>query len=83
LVRCNAAIFPALEVERSPLAETQLKRAPGSQCEYSNFALMVLSYAPAKHSGKDFETLLRERLLSPLGMDDTFIVTSTGETEVI
>ena len=57
------------------LAKTQLKRAPGSQREYSNFALMVLSYALAKRSGKDFETLLRERLLSPLGMDDTFIVT--------
>jgi serine-type D-Ala-D-Ala carboxypeptidase/endopeptidase len=56
------------------LAKMQLKHAPGSQREYSNFALMVLSYALAKHSGSDFETLLRERLLSPLGMDDTFIV---------
>ena len=55
------------------LAKTQLKRAPGSQREYSNFALMVLSYALAKHSGSDFETLLRERLLSPLGMSDTYI----------
>ena len=56
------------------LAKMQLKHAPGSQREYSNFALMVLSYALAKHSGSDFETLLRERLLSPLGMDDTYIV---------
>jgi serine-type D-Ala-D-Ala carboxypeptidase/endopeptidase len=55
------------------LAATQLKRAPGSQWEYSNFAMMVLSYALAKRSGKDFETLLRERLLAPLGMDDTYI----------
>src|SRR5215475_5502971 len=51
------------------LAATELTRTPGSQWEYSNFALMVLSYALAKHSGRDFETLLRERLLSPLGMD--------------
>jgi serine-type D-Ala-D-Ala carboxypeptidase/endopeptidase len=64
------------------LAETQLKRAPGSQREYSNFALMVLSYALAKHSGRDFETLLRERLLSPLGMDDTFIVTRPSAVRV-
>ena len=56
------------------LAKTELKRAPGSQREHSNFALMVLSYALAKRSGRDFETLLRERLLSPLGMDDTYIV---------
>jgi CubicO group peptidase (beta-lactamase class C family) len=30
------------------LAKTQLKRAPGSQREESNFALMVLSYAPCQ-----------------------------------
>jgi CubicO group peptidase (beta-lactamase class C family) len=64
------------------LAAPQLKRAPGSQSEYSNFALMVLSYALARHSGRDFETLLRERLLSPLGMDDTFIVTRPSAVHV-
>jgi serine-type D-Ala-D-Ala carboxypeptidase/endopeptidase len=56
------------------LVKTQLKRAPGSQRESSNFAFMVLSYALAKCTGRDFETLLRERLLSPLGMDDTYVV---------
>jgi D-alanyl-D-alanine-carboxypeptidase/D-alanyl-D-alanine-endopeptidase len=55
------------------LAATKLTRAPGSQWEYSNFAIMVLSYALAKRSGKDFETLLRERLLAPLGMNDTYV----------
>jgi serine-type D-Ala-D-Ala carboxypeptidase/endopeptidase len=35
--------------------------------------MLVLSYALAKRSGTDFETLLRERLLSPLGMSDTYI----------
>ena len=55
------------------LAATRLTRAPGSQWEYSNFAMMVLSYALAKRSGKDYETLLRERLLAPLGMNETYI----------
>ena len=41
--------------------------------EYSNFATMVLSYALAKRSGKDYETLLRERLLVPLGMNETYV----------
>ena len=45
------------------LEATQLTREPGSKWEYSNFAMMVLSYALAKRSGKDYETLLRERLL--------------------
>jgi serine-type D-Ala-D-Ala carboxypeptidase/endopeptidase len=52
------------------LAATQLTRAPGSQWEYSNFAMMVVSDALAKRSGTDFETLLRERLLEALGMSD-------------
>jgi D-alanyl-D-alanine-carboxypeptidase/D-alanyl-D-alanine-endopeptidase len=55
------------------LAATQLTRAPGARWEYSNFAMMVLSYALAKRSGKDYETLLRERLLAPLGMNDSYI----------
>src|SRR6266436_3384068 len=55
------------------LAATRLTRAPGSQWEYSNFAMMVLSYALAKRSGKDYETLLRERLLAPLAMNETYI----------
>ena len=55
------------------LAATQLTREPGSKWEYSNFAMMVLSYALAKRSGKDYETLLRERLLAPLGMSETYV----------
>jgi CubicO group peptidase (beta-lactamase class C family) len=55
------------------LAATQLTREPGSAWEYSNFAMMVLSYALAKRSGKDYETLLRERLLVPLGMNETYV----------
>ena len=55
------------------LAATRLAREPGSKWEYSNFAVIVLSYALAKRSGKDYETLLRERLLLPLGMNETYV----------
>jgi serine-type D-Ala-D-Ala carboxypeptidase/endopeptidase len=64
------------------LAATQLTRAPGSQWEYSNFAMMVLSYALARRSGKDYETLLRERLLAPLGMNDTYIAKRPPEVRL-
>ena len=57
------------------LAATKLTREPGSKWEYSNFAMIVLSYALAKRAGKDYETLLRERLLAPLGMNETYIAT--------
>jgi CubicO group peptidase (beta-lactamase class C family) len=55
------------------LAATKLTREPGSKWEYSNFAMIVLSYALAKRGGKDYETLLRERLLGPLGMNETYV----------
>jgi D-alanyl-D-alanine-carboxypeptidase/D-alanyl-D-alanine-endopeptidase len=55
------------------LAATKLTREPGSKWEYSNFAVIVLSYALARRSGKDYETLLRERLLGPLGMNETYV----------
>jgi hypothetical protein len=55
------------------LAATRLTRAPGSKWDYSNFATIVLSYALAKRSGKDYEALLHERLLVPLGMNETYV----------
>jgi serine-type D-Ala-D-Ala carboxypeptidase/endopeptidase len=55
------------------LGATRLTRPPGARWEYSNFAMMVLSYALARRSGKDYEALLQERLLSPLGMSDTYV----------
>ncbi|MGY0572291.1 serine hydrolase [Bradyrhizobium sp. RDM12] len=57
------------------LAAIKLTREPGSKWEYSNPAMIVLSYALAKREGKDYETLLRERLLGPLGMNETYVAT--------
>ena len=55
------------------LAEAKLATKPGTTFAYSNFAMMVLSYALAKRAGKDFETLLSEKVLAPLQMKDTYI----------
>jgi CubicO group peptidase (beta-lactamase class C family) len=55
------------------LAEAKLASKPGTKFVYSNFAMMVLSYALAKRSGKDFETLLHEKLFAPLGIKDAYI----------
>lgn len=55
------------------LGDVQLTQAPGTQFVYSNFAMMVLSDALARRSGEDLETLLRERLFDPLGMDGAYI----------
>ena len=55
------------------LGDVRLAAAPGSASEYSNFASMLLSYAVARRAGSDLESLLRERLFAPLGMDGAYI----------
>jgi CubicO group peptidase (beta-lactamase class C family) len=55
------------------LAQTTLAREPGTKWEYSNFAMAVLSYGLARRAGTDYETLLRERLLVPLGMNESYV----------
>ncbi|HEY4530328.1 MAG TPA: serine hydrolase [Luteimonas sp.] len=67
--------YAALTVEDllASLDDVQLAYAPGARFAYSNFASMLLSYAVAERAGVDFEQLLRERLLEPLGMDGAYI----------
>jgi len=55
------------------LEDVQLSAPPGTHYAYSNFAAMLLSYALAWHADTDFETLLRERLFSPLGMHTAYV----------
>jgi len=55
------------------LADVSLSAPPGTQHAYSNFAAMLLSYALARRADTDFETLLRDRLFIPLGMDGAYV----------
>jgi CubicO group peptidase (beta-lactamase class C family) len=55
------------------LRDVKLSRAPGSQLEYSNFAMMLLSMAVAQAQGGDFEAALKTKLFTPLGMRTAFI----------
>jgi serine-type D-Ala-D-Ala carboxypeptidase/endopeptidase len=55
------------------LASAKLQRAPGSQFEYSNYAMMLLTSIIAKRAGTDFETLLQTRLFTPTGMNNSYI----------
>jgi serine-type D-Ala-D-Ala carboxypeptidase/endopeptidase len=64
------------------LSQAKLTRAPGSQYEYSNFAMMLLTSMLAKRSNTDFETLLQTRLFAPLGMKDSYINAKPGVVEV-
>lgn len=55
------------------LANTYLNRAPGAQYEYSNMGYLLLSYIAARSAGMDLQSLLRERLFTPLKMKHAYI----------
>jgi CubicO group peptidase (beta-lactamase class C family) len=58
------------------LSNYQPTRAPGEKFEYSNLAVSLLGRLLALREGKDYETLLKERVLQPLEMRSTAITLS-------
>lgn len=55
------------------LARAQLRSAPGTRYAYSNMGMGLLGQALAARAGQPYEALVRERILTPLGMNDTRI----------
>lgn len=49
------------------------EREPGAKAEYSNLAFALLGRLLAQRAGTAYETLLRERVLTPLGLHSTAI----------
>jgi D-alanyl-D-alanine-carboxypeptidase/D-alanyl-D-alanine-endopeptidase len=63
------------------LAGYVLPRAPGARYEYSNLGLGLLGKALAERSGTSYEELIRTRIATPLGMNDTAIALSPRMAE--
>jgi CubicO group peptidase (beta-lactamase class C family) len=70
--------YPALRTQPSPPEKTyQLLRgkpldfAPGAKFQYSNSGYVVLALVIERLAGKSFDAFLRERVLAPLGLNDT------------
>jgi len=55
------------------LASYQLAQDPGAKFQYSNIGMGLLGHVMERRSGKDFETLVKERICGPLAMDSTGI----------
>jgi serine-type D-Ala-D-Ala carboxypeptidase/endopeptidase len=55
------------------LASYQLPRDPGEKWEYSNLAAGLLGHLLSLRAGKDYETLIMSRVITPLGMTSTRI----------
>ena len=53
-----------------------LTRDIGEKFEYSNLGMGLLGHILSLKSGKDYETLLKDRICDALGMDDTVITLS-------
>lgn len=58
------------------LSSYQLTQDPGAEFQYSNIGMGVLGHVMQRKSGKDFETLVRERICAPLQMGSTCIALS-------
>jgi CubicO group peptidase (beta-lactamase class C family) len=56
------------------ISNHQLTREIGAQREYSNLGYALLGQALTRRAGTDYETLVRNRILVPLGMESTAIV---------
>ncbi|WP_372783036.1 serine hydrolase [Phenylobacterium sp.] len=55
------------------LADYQLPRDIGVTWDYSNYGVALLGQALARRAGTDYDTLVRTRVLRPLGMTSTAI----------
>jgi D-alanyl-D-alanine-carboxypeptidase/D-alanyl-D-alanine-endopeptidase len=53
------------------VATSELRNGVGEKWEYSNIGYWLLSEALAGRAGLDYETLLRERVITPLGLSNT------------
>ena len=55
------------------LADYKLERDPGERTDYSNPGMGLLGHVLALKAGVPYETLIKQRILEPLGMADTTI----------
>lgn len=56
------------------LANHELTRAPGDTFEYSNLGAGLLGHALGLRAGAPYASLVHDRILAPIGMNDTAIV---------
>jgi CubicO group peptidase (beta-lactamase class C family) len=51
----------------------KLQSAPGTKACYSNFGMTLLGYLLARRAGSSYETVVKQQVCLPLGMQDTTI----------
>jgi CubicO group peptidase (beta-lactamase class C family) len=72
--RINAILAGASRADfYADLHRLELTAVPGTRFQYSNAAAQLAGYILERIYGSRFETLVRKRIATPLGMHDTFI----------
>lgn len=64
--------FPTLEQIRARLGVQQTLYPSGRYFQYSNLAMTLLGEVVAARSGRPWSEVVHDRILEPLGMEDTF-----------
>ena len=64
--------FPTVRAGLAVFENDTLRFEPGTRFGYSTFGFNLLSYVMERASGRDFVTYMRENVLLPLGMRETF-----------
>lgn len=61
------------------LAQQELKQPPGYKVAYSNFGMALLGQCLANAGNAPYEQLLRERILQPMGLQNTVFTVSAKQ----
>src|SRR5919108_1981360 len=64
-------VFPSREELLASLGDVELVRDPGREWHYSNLGFVLLGEAVARRSGLPIERYVEERVLRPLGLEET------------
>ncbi len=61
------------------LRSYKLTRDPGAEFEYSNLGMGLLGFALSREQHADYESMVRERVWRPLGMNETTIALNAAQ----
>ncbi|WP_170245555.1 serine hydrolase [Fodinibius salinus] len=65
---------------QSYLVDTELSRAPGSQFQYSNSGMALAGRILEHQSDQSFEQIIKNKIVGPLQMQDTFVQISPEDS---
>jgi CubicO group peptidase (beta-lactamase class C family) len=78
-VRANPYATMNADQLKQALAETKAKESKLPTPAYSNFGVSLLGYVLCQKYGKDYGTLVKERVFEPVGMKESWLVVPDAE----